>query len=149
MGEHPASTMPSQMLMEATEANRVEVDKNDQLKINRFNRINNRKHELLAMTKNLKEHLSNLEDAETEMMLLDDTDNFMFAIGSDFTRNSVPETFVHCDTDSAEEQLEALKNEAEAKVTEHETELATILTEMDELKTQLYAKFGKTINLEE
>ena len=137
-------------LTKASETPSVEVEKQDQLRINGFNRANNRKHELLDMIKKQKEQLSNLEDAQTELMLLDDSDQaLMFAIGDEFVRHGNIETFVHASTESTEEQLEALMEAGNDKVSAYEAELAERLKEMDGLKTALYAKFGKTINLEE
>lgn len=83
-------------LRKVADTKQVEVDKQDQLMINTFNRANNRKHELLELIKKqkvsdgillaychisslagLQEQLSNLEDAQTELMLLDDAESFM------------------------------------------------------------------------
>merc|ERR1712205_299065 len=100
-------------LIRAQDQANIEVDKSDQLRINAFNRINNRKHELLAYIKKQKEQLSNLEDAETELMLLDDTDSFMFAIVDEFVRHGNIETFIHHSSDKTEELLEQLKEKSE------------------------------------
>lgn len=43
----------------------------------------------------------------------------------------------------------AVKGAAEAEVASCEREMETIVASMNDLKTQLYAKFGNTINLEE
>lgn len=43
----------------------------------------------------------------------------------------------------------AVKEAAESEVASCEREMETIVTAMGDLKTQLYAKFGNTINLEE
>eukprot|EP00658_Telonema_sp_P-2_P036149 TRINITY_DN261_c0_g1_i1.p1 TRINITY_DN261_c0_g1~~TRINITY_DN261_c0_g1_i1.p1 ORF type:complete len:144 (+),score=46.14 TRINITY_DN261_c0_g1_i1:201-632(+) len=136
-------------LRKVSEADNVEVDKQDQLMINSFNRLNNRKHELLELIKRQKEQLSNLEDAQTELMLLDDHDSFMFAIGDEHVRHGNIDTFIHSGTDSTDEQIETLMNKCNAKVEGFEKELSGKLTDMDGLKTKLYAKFGKSINLEE
>lgn len=42
-----------------------------------------------------------------------------------------------------------MKEAAESEVASSEQEMATIVASMGDLKTQLYAKFGNTINLEE
>merc|ERR1719313_754908 len=125
-------------LRKASDTKQIDVTKEDQLMINSFNRANNRKHELLELIKKQKEQLSNLEDAQTELMLLDDHESFMFAIGDEFVRH-----------DNIDEQLEALIESGNAKVAKYEGELKDKLKAMDELKTKLYAKFGNSINLEE
>merc|ERR1712057_40279 len=93
-------------LRKASETQHIEVNKEDQLMINTFNRANNRKHELLELIKKQKEQLSNLEDAQTELMLLDDAESFMFAIGDEFVRHGNIETFVHSSPEETDEQLE-------------------------------------------
>eukprot|EP00656_Telonema_subtile_P006995 TRINITY_DN13265_c0_g1_i3.p2 TRINITY_DN13265_c0_g1~~TRINITY_DN13265_c0_g1_i3.p2 ORF type:complete len:144 (-),score=53.24 TRINITY_DN13265_c0_g1_i3:219-650(-) len=136
-------------LRKASESKNIEVDKDDQLMINSFNRLNNRKHELLELIKKQKEQLSNLEDAQTELMLLDDAETFMFAIGDEHVRHGNIDTFIHSDPEGTDEQIEALMDASNNKVAGFEAELAEKLTAMDGLKTQLYAKFGRSINLEE
>lgn len=59
------------------------------------------------------------------------------------------ESFVNVERDGAEaffaEQEKSVKQDLEQK----QQELATIQARMKQLKAQLYAKFGKAINLEE
>merc|ERR1719313_983356 len=107
-------------LRKASDTKQIDVTKEDQLMINSFNRANNRKHELLELIKKQKEQLSNLEDAQTELMLLDDSESFMFAIGDEFVRHGNIETFIHSSPEDTDEQLEALMTLGNEKVSKYE-----------------------------
>merc|ERR1712097_96974 len=82
----------------------------------------------------------NYEDAQTEMMLMDDEDKIKFAVG---------DTYSCLDADSANEKLEEEIEELQKLLEKQEEDMNLVVETMSELKTALYAKFGKSINLEE
>jgi len=124
----------------ADEVPDVDVGRADQQMINLFGRLNNKKHVVSDEIAKLKEKLQNYEDAQAEMMFLDDGDDVKYAIG---------DTFSMFDTDSATEMLEAEMEGLQQKMEGQKELMASIEDEMSGLKTKLYAKFGKSINLEE
>merc|ERR1711907_433388 len=124
----------------ADEVPDVDVEKADQQRINLFGRLNNKKHFIEDEIKSIKDKLSNYEDAQTEMMLMDDEDKVKFAVG---------DTYSCLDADSANEKLEEEIEELQKLLEKQEADMALVEETMGELKTQLYAKFGKSINLEE
>merc|ERR1712086_256005 len=118
----------------------VDVAREDQQRINLFGRLNNKKHSLEERIKELKEKLNNYEDAQTEMMLLDDDCDVKFLMG---------DTFSMYEPDQANEMLEAEMEDLQKEMEGEEEALTKIQEQMSDLKTKLYAKFGKSINLEE
>ncbi|KNC47284.1 prefoldin subunit 4 [Thecamonas trahens ATCC 50062] len=118
----------------------VDVNWEDQQRINKFGRLNQRVHELEADIGRWQEELDNLEDASTEVLMADDDDALRFQIG---------EVFVMLPADEVEARIEALQEETEAKVTAAEAEIETLREALAELKVVLYGKFKNSINLEE
>ena len=80
-----------------------------------------------------------LEDAGNELMLADE----------EVVKYRVGGVFVHMDTSSAEERIEAGTEALEGEVGAEEEELAKIQAEMGDMKKVLYGRFGDAINLEE
>lgn len=64
-------------------------------------------------------------------------------------RVKVGESYFHASEDEATEKIEKLKSQTESKIEEISSELSNIQREMDELKVDLYLKFGSNINLDE
>ncbi|KXZ55765.1 hypothetical protein GPECTOR_2g1315 [Gonium pectorale] len=95
--------------------------------------------ELERLLKQHKNALEELEDAGNELMLSDD-DNVRFVIG---------ECLVHFDKDAAEARLEQVTQDVHKEVDKTTAELEEIKGKLAGLKSSLYAKFGKQINLEE
>merc|ERR1711998_281195 len=126
--------------MGADETPDVEVLREDQSRINLFGRLNNKKHYIEEEIAAIKEKLSTYEDAQTEMMLLDEDEPVRYQVG---------ETFSSFDADTANEMLEAEIEKFQKKLEKQEEDLAKVGDEMSDLKTHLKAKFGKSINLEE
>merc|ERR1712100_101420 len=122
----------------ADEVPDVDVEKADQQRINLFGRLNNKKHFIESEIKDIKDKLSNYEDAQTEMMLLDDDDKIKYAIG---------DTYSCLDSESAGEMLDAEIEELQKQLEKQEKDMEVVVDTMGELKTHLYAKFGKAINL--
>ena len=117
----------------------VEVTFEDQKQINAFARKNVRVNELKAEIEDLKKQLQNVEDASSDLYLLDDCESVGYKIG---------EVFINQSDDDTQEMLEKSKEELQSKITSHETDIAEIQKVMNGLKHQLYAKFGDSINLE-
>merc|ERR1711959_346520 len=118
----------------------VDVNREVQKMIHLFGRLNNKRHEVEDKIKELKDKLGNLEDAQTELMLLDEEEDVRYAVG---------DTYSEFSTDTANEMVEAETEEAQRQVEEEGEKLSAIEEQMSDLKTKLYAKFGKSINLEE
>jgi chaperonin cofactor prefoldin len=68
---------------------------------------------------------------------------------SDENRIALGETFVAVDTDQADAFLERKETELKRDRDALRQELTVVTDRMTKLKGQLYAKFGKSINLEE
>ncbi|KAH7134705.1 Prefoldin subunit-domain-containing protein [Dactylonectria estremocensis] len=136
-----ASIMQRRMLSKADEeaANEVEVRREDQDKINRFSRLHQRElvleEELNGKTKEKEE----LDDLSTELELADEDEKVQYKIG---------DAFFHIPLEQAQELLEEATEKLEEESTDLEEKLGTIREEMTQLKVELYARFGKQINLE-
>merc|ERR1712149_165039 len=112
----------------------------DQQKINQFARLNNRLEEFKDDMKSKKTEIQTLEDAGTDMMMLEDDDEKIpYQIG---------EVFVEMTQDEVQETLNKTKENLEAEVTKLEGQAEELKAQMSNLKTHLYAKFGNAINLE-
>lgn len=74
-----------------------------------------------------------------EMMLADE----------ETTRYVVGECFLHLPNADAEARIEAYSAQLAEDVATAKAEVERVKGEMEALKAQLYAKFGKTINLED
>lgn len=121
----------------------------DQQKINRFARLNARKEEINDEINGKKAILTNLNDAindvEAAELEFDEADND----GQFPVRIMEGEVFVGFSFESATKWIEMKKKETESEIEEMNRSIDTIKDEMLQLKTALYAKFGKeNINLE-
>ncbi|EWY86319.1 prefoldin subunit 4 [Fusarium oxysporum f. sp. radicis-lycopersici 26381] len=129
------------MLSKADEeaADEVEVRREDQDKINRFSRLHQREilleEELSTKTKEKEE----LDDLSTELELADEDEKIQYKIG---------DAFFHVSVEQAQEMLEQATEKLEEESTSLEEKLSSIREEMTKLKVELYARFGKQINLE-
>ncbi|GAA6023349.1 hypothetical protein JCM8202_001400 [Rhodotorula sphaerocarpa] len=119
----------------------VAVTRTDQDRINAFSRLNSRADEIVDVLDGLTKQKEDLEEVETEMELLDDDDDeqVMYKIDT---------TFVHLPASQALEQISAALEKIRTEVTQLEDEKRECEDKMDELKKELYAKFGSSINLE-
>merc|ERR1711871_292232 len=88
--------------------------------------------------KNAKHEL--LDDAANELILADDDEPVRYAFGE-----------CHCEVskDRAEELLEEQKDKVAEEMAKLEADLSNVRSTLADLKTQLYGRFGKNINLEE
>lgn len=119
----------------------VEVRKVDQEAINEFGRLNNRVSELRDELKLVEKELTAYEDAEEEVMLIDE--------GTEALKLTMGDCFLDVEEEDIETELERLKEIAQGKKDKYLSEISTCESRQSELKTQLYGRFGKTINLEE
>ncbi|CEI70111.1 hypothetical protein FVEN_g11322 [Fusarium venenatum] len=136
-----ASLVQRRMLSKADEeaADEVEVRREDQDKINRFSRLHQRElvlgEELSAKNKEKEE----LDDLSTELELADEDEKIQYKIG---------DAFFHVSVEQAQEMLEKATETLEEESVSLEEKLSSIREEMTKLKVDLYARFGKQINLE-
>ncbi|KAH7475218.1 Prefoldin subunit-domain-containing protein [Fusarium oxysporum f. sp. albedinis] len=136
-----ASLVQRRMLSKADEeaADEVEVRREDQDKINRFSRLHQREilleEELSTKTKEKEE----LDDLSTELELADEDEKIQYKIG---------DAFFHVSVEQAQEMLEQATEKLEEESTSLDEKLSSIREEMTKLKVELYARFGKQINLE-
>ena len=140
----------------------VEVRKEDQLKINTFGRLNNRKHDLEEELKEKQAKHDLLDDAANEIILADDDEPIRCAAtpwrpsrlalrvlcpaeacGNDARpcrdRYGFGECYFECSKDQAEELLEQQKTEAEGEIAALQAEIKGIMDTLAGLKTQLCA----------
>ncbi|KAM9855568.1 prefoldin subunit 4 [Aulostomus maculatus] len=118
----------------------VNVTFDDQQKINKFARNTNRMTELKNEIEAKKKALQNLQDASDDLMIFDDDSLLIpYQIGDVFICHTQEET---------QEMLEAAKETLEQEVKGLEDRVSAIQQVLGDLKVQLYAKFGNSINLE-
>ncbi|KFY72165.1 hypothetical protein V499_07691 [Pseudogymnoascus sp. VKM F-103] len=123
----------------ATGADEIEVRREDQDKINKFSRLHQRELNLEDELKAKHKEKEDLEDISNELELADEEDMIPYQIGDSFISLPLPEVQELLTTNSAriEEEVSVL-----------EEKLGTIKEGMQELKVELYARFGRSINLE-
>jgi len=111
----------------------------DQQRINRFGRLNQRLMELRDEMKSKKKQQENLKDAKSEIeALLDD----------DMCRAKIGECFFDVSNEYAEEFVDKQTQQNSSDADKLAAEEAEITKELEILKSILYAKFGNQINLE-
>lgn len=112
------------------------------MKINEFGRLNARKTELEREVEALKKRVESYDDAETEAGLViaeEDEEPFLFLVA---------ESFVTCTEDEVTERLAELTAEAKEELAAASVEMEGLEKRLGSLKTDLYGRFGKSINLE-
>ncbi|KAK1761191.1 Prefoldin subunit-domain-containing protein [Echria macrotheca] len=117
----------------------IEVRREDQDKINKFSRLHQHELSLEEELKLKNKEKEELDDITTELELADDDDIVPYKIGDAFFHVTLPQ---------AQEMLGVSGAKVEEEISELEDKLGTIRQEMTQLKVELYARFGKTINLE-
>mmetsp|Transcript_25658 Transcript_25658/g.72510 ORF Transcript_25658/g.72510 Transcript_25658/m.72510 type:complete len:129 (+) Transcript_25658:39-425(+) len=127
------------MANDTVESRDIEVEKEDQLRINQFSRLNLRYDELDEEIRRLKKEVQTCKDATEEIEACMESDGIFLKVG---------EAYTAVDEDSALEKLSKLMEDAEARYSECTDEIEQVKTDMDKLKKKLYAKFGTSINLE-
>jgi prefoldin subunit 4 len=112
----------------------------DKDKINRFSRLLSRRSDLTSVLAR-REKLRQLhEDAGDELVLVDDDERLQYNVG---------DVFFYDDKSEIESRIEETKSELDVEISDLRAQVEETTTEIQSLKTVLYAKFGKTINLEE
>jgi prefoldin subunit 4 len=136
-----ASLVQRRMLSKADEeaADEVEVRREDQDKINRFSRLHQRELVLGEELSSKNKEKEELDDLSTELELADEDEKIQYKIG---------DAFFHVSVEQAQEMLEKATETLEEESTSLEEKLSSIREEMTKLKVDLYARFGKQINLE-
>ncbi|KAL9630782.1 MAG: hypothetical protein Q9164_006243 [Protoblastenia rupestris] len=117
----------------------LEVRREDQDKINKFSRLHSRETALEEELKVKAKDKEDLEEISNELELADDDEKIPYKIGDTFMSLPLPEV---------QELLAASTEKIEESVAGVEGKLSTIREEMEQLKVALYARFGKSINLE-
>ncbi|KAK4651286.1 hypothetical protein QC762_604850 [Podospora pseudocomata] len=117
----------------------IEVRREDQDKINKFSRLHSHELTLEEELKVKNKEKEELDDITTELELADEDDLVPYKIG---------DAFFHLPLPQAQELLGLSIAKIEEEIGELEDKMATIREEMTQLKVELYARFGKTINLE-
>ncbi|KAK3654444.1 hypothetical protein LTR56_004074 [Elasticomyces elasticus] len=116
-----------------------EVRREDQEKINRFSRLHSREKGLDEQLKAREKEKEDLEEISTELELADEDEKVPYRIGDSFF--SLPVSEVQGLLSSSVEKIDTNVGSLEAKLSE-------LRDEMQELKTALYGRFGRSINLE-
>ncbi|XP_078040860.1 prefoldin subunit 4 [Augochlora pura] len=117
----------------------VYITYDDQQKINKFARLNVKLNYFKTELKIKQDELKNVEDASDEIVLLDEDVKVPYFIG---------EVFIHEDLEKTQGYLEDFKDKKKTEILYLESQCSDLESTMSDLKTQLYAKFGSSINLE-
>ncbi|KAL2759834.1 hypothetical protein ACRALDRAFT_1074041 [Sodiomyces alcalophilus JCM 7366] len=124
---------------EASVGDEVEVRREDQDKINKFSRLHQRQLVIEEELQSKNKEKEDLDDLNVELELIDEDDKVPYKIG---------DAFFHVPQPQALEMLGAAAARLEEEIEELESKLEECRDEMAELKIGLYARFGKSINLE-
>ncbi|RAH50211.1 tubulin-binding prefolding complex subunit GIM3 [Aspergillus brunneoviolaceus CBS 621.78] len=128
-----------------------EVRREDQEKINRFSRLHQReivleeqlKLKQLAVQTDMRNQKQkdkeDLEEISTELELADEDDLVPYKIG---------DSFFHLPLEEAQSLLATSTEQIDAEVSKLEEKLGDLREELQQLKVALYARFGRSINLE-
>merc|ERR1712168_1184417 len=117
----------------------VHITYDDQQQINTFARTNARLGDFKDELEEKRKEMQNLEDAEADIMMLEDSDAVPYKIGEVFVMSTPDE--VAALIDKAKQRINTRVAELEAKCEKNKQILC-------DLKVSLYAKFGNNINLE-
>lgn len=121
----------------------VHISLEDQQKINKFARHNQRLEDIKDDMKAKETELVTLGDASNDVeefsLTADDGDKISFMVGEIFVKETPDDVLALLDTK---------KTEVKAEIKVLEEQATAIKGVMSDLKTHLYAKFGDAINLE-
>ncbi|KAL2858187.1 Prefoldin subunit-domain-containing protein [Aspergillus pseudodeflectus] len=117
----------------------TEVRREDQEKINRFSRLHQRETVLEEQLKGKQKDKEDLEEISTELELADEDELVPYKIG---------DSFVHLPLEEAQTMLSSSTEQIDSEVAKLEETLGDLRDEMQQLKVALYARFGRSINLE-
>eukprot|EP01029_Cantina_marsupialis_P032313 TRINITY_DN9737_c0_g1_i1.p1 TRINITY_DN9737_c0_g1~~TRINITY_DN9737_c0_g1_i1.p1 ORF type:complete len:135 (+),score=42.88 TRINITY_DN9737_c0_g1_i1:183-587(+) len=119
----------------------VEVTRADQDKINAFGRLNTLKGELEVEMAFKKKLIDSMDDAEEELMMGEDEE--------DFARIHIGEAFLKSDTMTASDYLEEKRESVKEEIVGLESRLKVIRKDLEMLKKEIKASLGDAVNLEE
>ncbi|KAH6914883.1 prefoldin [Coprinopsis sp. MPI-PUGE-AT-0042] len=112
----------------------------DQQRINSFSKLNSRIKLIEQKLEGLKQEKEALDDLSPELELADEDEPVLYKIG---------DTLVHMPLARALKRLERDQGKIDEQVSSLSSQADECEVKMKELKVQLYAKFGKAINLDE
>lgn len=137
----------------------VDVTWQDQQRICTFSRVHRRLQHLLKRRKAIDDDLEKIDDASTEIMVVDDAlmeesaleghDNIDDAATMSRIKFVFGEAFVDVDADRCGELLDDEKDKLAEDRATIAVEIAELESALEELKVQLKAKFGNQIYLED
>ncbi|EEH39946.1 hypothetical protein PAAG_02135 [Paracoccidioides lutzii Pb01] len=117
----------------------TEVRREDQEKINRFSRLHQRETMLEVQLKSKNKDKEDLEEVSMELELADEDEKIPYKIG---------DSFISLPLSEAQSLLAASTEQIDEEVSKLEADLHDLRDEMQKLKVALYARFGRSINLE-
>ncbi|EEH44470.1 tubulin-binding prefolding complex subunit GIM3 [Paracoccidioides brasiliensis Pb18] len=117
----------------------TEVRREDQEKINRFSRLHQRETMLEEQLKSKNKDKEDLEEVSMELELADEDEKIPYKIG---------DSFISLPLSEAQSLLAASTEQIDEEVSKLEADLHDLRDEMQKLKVALYARFGRSINLE-
>jgi len=118
----------------------AEVTREDQDRINRFSSLHNRVRTLEEQLAAKKKDKEDLEEVGQELELVLDEDELV--------RYKVGGTFYSIPLAEAQEMLGTATEEADKEIEALDDKVGGVRDEMNGLKAELYARFGRGINLE-
>ncbi|EEH08527.1 prefoldin subunit [Histoplasma capsulatum G186AR] len=117
----------------------TEVRREDQEKINRFSRLHQRETMLEEQLKTKHKDKEDLEEVSMELELADEDEKIPYKIG---------DSFISLPLSEAQSLLTAATERIDDEVSKLEENLSDVRDELQQLKVALYARFGRSINLE-
>ncbi|KAI1431982.1 Prefoldin subunit-domain-containing protein [Xylaria sp. CBS 124048] len=117
----------------------VQVRREDQDRINKFSRLHQRELNLEEELKAKNKEKEEIDDVALELELADEDDKVPYKVG---------DAFFHISLSQAQEMLAASSSRIEEELGGLEEKMGTTREEMQQLKVELYARFGRSINLE-
>ncbi|EAW07309.1 tubulin-binding prefolding complex subunit GIM3 [Aspergillus clavatus NRRL 1] len=116
-----------------------EVRREDQEKINRFSRLHQRETVLEDQLKAKQKDKEDLEEISMELELADEEELVPYKIGDAFFQLPLAD---------AQSLLTTSSEQIDEQVSKLEETLGDVRDELQQLKVALYARFGRSINLE-
>ncbi|KAJ5523824.1 hypothetical protein N7504_001292 [Penicillium tannophilum] len=116
-----------------------EVRREDQEKINRFSRLHQRETVLEEQLKAKQKDKEDLEEVSMELELADEDELVPYKIGDSFFQLPLEE---------AQAMLTTSTEQIDTDVSKLEDSISELREELQQLKVSLYARFGRSINLE-
>ncbi|CAG8477757.1 14312_t:CDS:2 [Acaulospora morrowiae] len=117
----------------------AEVTWEDQQNINSFSKLNSKFSDLEEMYEAKKQEKEFLDDLASELELADETELVKYKIG---------DAFISIPLEQAQERIERDQNLILEELNKFKEEMDSLTDQMGKLKSLLYGKFGKAINLE-